>query len=145
MEKLNAETSLKNMITQLEHQQSVECDAVKEQLHSAYESLKPVNLLISTLKDVTASIDLKDNLLNTAIGLSAGFLSKKLFEGVSGSPFKRLIGSALMFGVTNLVTKNPETLKSVGNQLMEVIRPASSFKDNGVAHHQPGTGITYLK
>lgn len=139
MEKLNAETSLRDMITQLEHQQSERCDAVKEQLHSAYESLKPVNLLVSTLKDVTSSIDLKGNLLNTAIGLSSGFVSKKLFEGVSKSPFKRLIGSALMFGVMNLVTKNPETLKSVGDKLLNVFRPATAFKENGAVHHQPGT------
>lgn len=145
MEKLNAENALKEAIRKLEQQRKEEGLAVKEQLHVAYDSLKPLNLIVSTLKDATVSIDLKDNLLNTAIGLTAGFLSKKVFEGVSHSPFKRLIGSALMFGVTNLVAKNPETIKSLGQQLMKVIRPATAHKENGAVPQQPGTRITDLK
>jgi hypothetical protein len=145
METLSAEDALRQAIKNLEQQRIEEGQAVKEQLHNAYDSLKPLNLIVSTLKDATVSIDLKDNMLNTAIGLTAGFLSKKLFEGVSRSPFKRLIGSALMFGVTNLVAKNPETIKSVGEQLMKVIRPATTHKENGSVHHQPDKRIYDLK
>lgn len=136
MEKLNAEDTLRNAIAQLEDQRSEEGKAIKEQFQVAYESLKPLNLIKSTLKEATASIDLKDNLLNTTIGLAVGFVSKKLFEGKTKSPFKRLVGSALMFGVTNLISKNPETIKSIGGRLMNVIRPATAHHENGAFHHQ---------
>lgn len=145
MEKLNEATALKNAIAQLEHQRWEEGKAVKEQLRTAYESLKPLNLIVSTLKDATVSIDLKNNLLSSAIGLFAGFLSKRLFESVSKSPFKRLLGSALMFGITNLIAKNPGMIISVGEKLINAIRPASTQKDNGVVQYQRGSRVPDLK
>jgi hypothetical protein len=138
MEKLNSETALRNAIQQLEEKHLAQAKALTEQFHEAYESLKPINLIKSTIKEATASIDLKDNLLNTSIGLTAGFLSKKLFESVSKSPLKRLIGSAIMFGITNLVAKNPETVKALGLKFLNAIKPSTHHRNNGVAEHQPG-------
>lgn len=143
MNKLNSETALQNAIQQLEAKQRHEADALTEQFHTAYESLKPINLIKSTIKDAAASIDLKNNLLNTTIALASGYLSKKLYERFSKSPLKRLVGSALMFGVTNLIAKNPETIKSVGEQLLNAVQTPATQHDNDAVPHQAGVRITY--
>lgn len=112
MQKINSSAELHLAIAALELQQTAEAKLLKQQFNLAYESIKPVNLIKSTLKDISASQDLKDNLLNSAVGITVGYVSKKIFEGTSHSPVKRMLGTALMFGVTNAVAKNPETLKA---------------------------------
>ncbi|MFH0894208.1 MAG: hypothetical protein V2A54_07220 [Bacteroidota bacterium] len=121
MQKINSETGLRDAILQLERKQADEAKMLNEQLHLAYESIKPINLIKSIFNEAVASRDLKDNLLNTSVGLTAGYLSKILFQGITKSPFKKLLGTALMFGITNVVAKNPEAIKSFGNGFLKMI------------------------
>jgi hypothetical protein len=52
----------------------------------------------------------------------AGYLSKKAFESLTKSPAKKIIGTAIMFGVKNLVAQHPETVKNVVSGLFNFIR-----------------------
>ena len=99
---------------------------------SAGESMKPINLIKSTFKDVAQSEDIKDNLINTGVGLAAGYVSKALFEGVTHSPLRKLLGTALMFGVTNIITRNPETVKAVSNGIFVFVKSKFAGKDDEV-------------
>lgn len=114
MQKINSETDLRNAILQLESLQAEEGRLLKEQFLLTYNSIKPINLIISTLKEATKSRELKDTIINASVGLTAGYLSKALFEIVTKSPLKKLLGTALMFGIKNLVARNPEAVKSFG-------------------------------
>lgn len=98
---------------------------MREQLRIAYESIKPVNLVKSALKEAVASQELKDQMLNTAVGLTAGYLSKKLFTDDDSSPFKRLLGALLSLGVTMAVAKNPEAVKEFGMKILDMISGAT--------------------
>jgi hypothetical protein len=118
MEKITSEASLRAAILQLELKQAEERKVLKEQYLLAYESMKPINLVKSTFKEITASPELKDEILNTSIGLATGYLSKMLFQGASHSPVRKLFGTVLMFGITNAVTKHPEVVKSVGKGIV---------------------------
>lgn len=120
MQKINSGADLKAAILQLESNQAEEGKILKEQFHLAYESIKPINLLKNVFNEIVDSQDLKNKVLNAAVGLGAGFISKKLFEGVSHGPLRKLLGTALMFGITNVVTKNPEIVKSLGNRVLEM-------------------------
>jgi len=71
---------------------------------------------------VVASQSLRDDLVNTSVGLAAGYVSKTLFEGVSHSPLRKLFGTALLFGITNAVRKNPDVVKSVVRGAFRIIR-----------------------
>jgi hypothetical protein len=122
MSKINSAADLRNAILELESKRTIEEKLLREQIHLAYESIKPVNLIKSTFKEAAASLDLKENILNTSVGLTAGFFSKILFEGVTKNPLKKLLGTALMFGITNIVAKNPDTVKSLGNSFLKIIR-----------------------
>ena len=138
MQTIDSETSLREAIVQLEGKWIDDGKQVKEQFFQTIESIKPINLIKSTFKDAVASPDLKDKILNTSVGLTAGFLTKLLFQGVVKSPINRLIGTAVMFGITNVVAKNPESVKSIGKGFFKMIRRKSGDRDNMADEQGPG-------
>lgn len=121
MENISTVAELRNAIQILEAEQYVKGQVLKEQLFITYEGMKPANLIRSTLNDLTASPFLLENIIGTTVGLATGFLSKKIVIGVSGNLIKKLIGSFLQLGVTNLVAHHPDTIKSFGNFIIHQI------------------------
>ena len=122
MQKINSEASLRNAILQLERKQADEGKIMKEQFLIAYESVKPVNMVKSAFKEIVASRDLKDDLLSASVGLAAGYIAKIAIRGVTRNPLKRLIGSALIAGITNVAANNPEIIQSLGNGFLKIFR-----------------------
>ena len=119
MQNITSAAELKDAIQLLEAEQSIKGQLLREQLFLTYESLKPVNLLKNALKEISSTPYLIDNISGTAMGLLGGFLSKKIFVGASGNLIRKLFGSVLQIGVTNLVAQNSETIKSVGQALIQ--------------------------
>jgi hypothetical protein len=118
MQNITSAAELKDAIQLLEAEQSIKGQLLREQLFLTYEGLKPVNLLKNALKEISSTPYLIDNISGTAMGLLGGFLSKKIFVGASGNLIRKLFGSVLQIGVTNLVTQNSEIIKSVGQALI---------------------------
>ncbi len=129
MQKIITETDLRVAILQLESKQTEERILMKEQFLLTVETLKPINLIKSTLMEAAGSGDLQDNMLNSTIGMSAGYISKILFQGASGGPVKKILGTALMFGIKNLVAHNPELVKSIGSGFFNLLRKTLRGKD----------------
>jgi hypothetical protein len=121
MENITSTAGLKKAIELLEAEQAVELQRLKEQFYPAYESLKPVSLLKSTLKDIRSSPYLIDNIIGTALGLATGYLSKKMLVGASVNRVRKLIGSILQFGVTNVVAQHVDSIKSYGRYFLQHI------------------------
>ena len=119
MQNITSAAELKDAIQLLEAEQSIKGQLLREQLFLTYESLKPANLLRNALKEISSTPYLIDNISGTAMGLLGGFLSKKIFVGTSGNLIRKLFGSVLQFGVTNLVAQNSEIIKSVGQALIQ--------------------------
>jgi hypothetical protein len=126
MQKITTDTSLREAIILLELKRADEEKLLREQLHITYESMKPINIIKNTYREVAVSENLKDELVNTSVGLVIGYLSKTLFESVSHSPVRKLIGTAILFGITGAVRKNPEAVKSMAKGLFNVIRSGIS-------------------
>ena len=118
MQKITTTAELKEAIRLLEIEQKAEGALLKEQFKITYESLKPVNLISNTIKDLVKSPNLKGDLLNTALSLGAGYLSKKAAVGNTSNPLKQLLGTLLQMGVTSLVSKNSGAIKSIGSELV---------------------------
>jgi hypothetical protein len=121
MESITTTAGLKNAIFLLEIEQAEKGQILKEQFVISWESLKPINLIKGAIHDISASPYLLDNILGTAIGLTTGYLSKKIIVGGSGNMFRKLFGSLLQFGVTNLVAQHPETIKSFSQFIIKTI------------------------
>ena len=129
MKQITTSIALRDAIVQLESTQAVEEKILKEQFHLAYKSMKPVSLIKSTFKEVASSKEIKEKVLTATVGLAAGFVSKKLFEGASHSPLRKLFGTALMFGITEAVNKNPEVVKAAAKGIFKII---TGLKPNSI-------------
>jgi hypothetical protein len=121
MQNITSTKDLKNAIQLLEVEQDIKGHLLKEQFYLTIESLKPMTLLKNALHDVSSSPKLIDNILATAMGIASGFLTNRVFVGASGSLIRKLLGSVLQFGITNVVAQHPETVKSLGEVIMQFI------------------------
>jgi hypothetical protein len=119
MQNITSVAGLKNAIQVLEVDQSVKGRLLKEQVYLIYESLKPINILRNSLKELFPSHHLIENMSGTAIGAAGGFLLKKVFVGASANMFRKLIGTVLQFGITNIITKNSDQIKSFAQTIFQ--------------------------
>jgi hypothetical protein len=76
-------------------------------------------VLRRTLKGIASPSFLIDDLPGALMAMASGYLSRKVVTGRSGNIFRKLLGSILQFGVTNLVAKNSETIKSTGISIFQ--------------------------
>lgn len=121
MQNITSSAELKNAIRLLEVEQAAKELLVQEQFHIIIDSFRPVNLLKSTLVNMTSAPYLIDTILGTTMGLAVNFLGNGRSIGSSGNIIKKLIGSALKFGATNVVAYNFDTIKSIGQALIHNI------------------------
>ena len=112
MQKINSEADLKNSIFQLKYMKAEEGRLLKDQFLILSNSLKPINLIISTLKEASKSKELKETLLSSSVKMTLVYLSKAVLKKVTLSPVKKILGTALIFGIKILVAKNPNAIKS---------------------------------
>ncbi len=102
---------LEARIQELEKVQTRQMAELKMSAVGIIEGFSPSNMLKSALKNVVHSPDLRSSVINTAIGIGAGFLGKKLFVGSSGSIFKKITGTALEFLIANFVRRKIPEMK----------------------------------
>jgi len=130
MNSINSATELRAAILHLEAEQDEEVRILKEQFNLAYESVKPINLIKSTLTQAVESSEVTNNFISIVTGLTAGYLSKKLFQSVSHSPLRNLLGTALQFGITTVIARNPEVVKAVGIEIWNLVSSLSNKDDS---------------
>jgi len=99
-------TDLATAIKRLERRKAVMEEDLKDLFHDLAEDFKPKNILKNTIHEVQESTELKHNLLKVAIGLGAGYFSRKLVINKSAGFVKKALGTALQYGITNFVAKN---------------------------------------
>lgn len=136
MQNITTTAGLREAIIVLESKRIIEEKELKEQLHITYESIKPINIIKTVYNEIAASDNLKTELVNTSVGLVAGYASKVLFESVSHSPIRKLIGTALLFGVTTTVAKHPEKVKTFAKVFFNLIKSVSSQRTSQQLLHE---------
>jgi hypothetical protein len=119
MQKINSGKDLKSAIQLMEAEQAMKGELLKEQIFTTYESLKPVNLITRTMKDLSSSPYVINSLAGSALGLATGYFSKRIVVGASTNIIRKLIGTALQFGITTLVAKKAVTIKSTGQSILQ--------------------------
>ena len=99
-------------ILSLINQQNQDEVLLKKEFKTCYESLKPLNLLKKTVKELISAPDFKEDVLNTSISLATGYLSRKVIVGSTNNPLKQILGSFVQMGITSIVAKNVDGIKS---------------------------------
>lgn len=121
MENISSVNDLRIAIQLLENEQMFKAQQLKEQFFVTYEHFKPVNLIKSTLNDVTESPYLVSNILGAVTALATGYLTKKAVIGRSANLFRRLVGGIIQFGVTNLIARHPDDVMKISNFVLDKI------------------------
>jgi hypothetical protein len=134
MQNISTSAELRDAIQLLEVEQAIKGQVLKQQFRLTYESLKPANLIMNALKDITTSPNLIENIIGNVLGLASGYVSKKVFVGTSGNLFRKLLGSVMQFGVTNLVSNHPDGVKSfmqlIMSKLLSKKKPVNSYHED---------------
>lgn len=121
MQKITTAAELDEAIRLLEIKQKVEVQLFKEQVRATYESMKPINLVKSFLKNLTTSPEVGGSLVNSVMGIVGGYLSKKAVVGGTTSTFRQVLGSIIQMGVTNLISRNADGIKSTTTSVFQKI------------------------
>lgn len=108
-------------IKELEQQQKQEYASLSWQIRETLDTLTPSNIIKTTIHDAITLPAFQDNIIDNAIGIVTGYLSKKTMVGSSKNPFKKLLGSALQWTITSYVSKHADTIKAAGNILVNKI------------------------
>jgi len=111
MGKQSAVDSLKETIRLLEIRQAEEGKMLKDQFIITYESLKPVNLIKSTIQELADSVEVKNNLFDSLLGVLSGYLSRSIVTSKSNLLMKILRVFA-HFGITNVIINNSEAIRN---------------------------------
>lgn len=112
---MNSITTTKELnaaILLLENKRTIELAEVKEHYKTTYESLRPINFIRNTVKELITAPDFKDDLLNTSLSLAAGYFSKKIAIGSTNNPFKQVLGNFLQMGVTSVISNNADGIRT---------------------------------
>lgn len=108
LEMIASATDLTTAIKRLERKKMLMEEDLKDHMHTILESLKPTNILKHTLHEVQESTPLKHNLLKIAIGLGAGYFSRKMIIGKSAGLVKKALGTAIQYGITQFIAKKDD-------------------------------------
>ena len=131
MKKINATEKLNQDIILLKAKRDDEFIALKKQIHTTYESIKPINLIKNAIKDVTALPDIKEGIGKVAIGVASGYLVKNIVFRSTYNPLKKLAGVALQVLVTNLAAKNSDKIKESGKGAFHFLKSLIASKKSG--------------
>ena len=119
MQNITSVAELKYAIQELETERKVKEQLLREQFYLTYESLKPVNILRNTLKNLFSSENLLENISGNAIGSFGGFILKRIFVGKSATTLKKLVGAILQFGIAKVISQNSDQIKTFGQAVIQ--------------------------
>jgi hypothetical protein len=121
MQKISSVSELKNAIQLLEVEHDTKEQLLKDQFYLTCESLKPVNILKNTLINILGKIKNSDGISDISLGVAGGLLLRNLFVGSSENIFRKITGSFLQLGITNLITQHSDLIKSVGHGIIQFL------------------------
>lgn len=133
MQSITSVDALQEAIATLKHRRNQQELEIASKLLLLYDnlkdSLKPVNIIKNIFRELIESPGIQHRALNAAMGMVAGYLSRKLFVRSPSGILKKLFGAALQFGVTTFVGTRGDAIKKGGLQLF-----------HGLFDHHNGNG-----
>jgi len=114
--------NLELRILTLENQQKEDILLFKEDIHQMVSQLNPLNILKNAfIKENDFKEGLGTSILSDIIGISMGYISKKLMFGTTNNPFKKLFGTMIQFAIAKFVSNHSERIHAVGEVLTNKI------------------------
>lgn len=95
MEKITSTAELKNAIRMLEERKIADQELLREEFEYVKEKLKPANVVRSTFHQVFTGPNLVRTIMIVSVGITAAYISKKYFQGLTGRLLRRVLGQVL--------------------------------------------------
>ncbi len=118
---INNSEELEKVIIELEKRKVVQEKNLREAFISTKQSFRPINLIKSTIREITHTPEIRESAIKTAAGIGIGLLTKDMFIGRAIPVIRKLVSSALENGVQNGVKSTSNTIKAVGTVLLNQI------------------------
>lgn len=113
MESIKTEKELQAHIDILQEKWREEGAVIKKEFFVMYENFHPLSFLTKSVKELVGSRKGSNGLLNSTLAVTAGSLAKMFFVNASKNPIKKMVGTVLMVGVSNMVNRHPEILGTI--------------------------------
>lgn len=113
MYNINNTDELRQAILLLENEVEEQKLQVKEQLNLLYKTFEPVTVVKNVFNEVVTSEEFRANILTATMGISTGYITKKLLFKKNNNPLKSLLGNLLQYGLANLIIHPSRTLQTI--------------------------------
>lgn len=114
-------------ISVLQMQAHEERLALKEEVIELINTIHPIKLLTQGFKEIIHSKEVKDGLFSLSIGMSAGYIAKKIVIGKSEGTLQHIAGNMVGMLVSKNVALHSDQIKSAG---LFVLRGLFSSRNN---------------
>jgi hypothetical protein len=121
MQKISTHAALKIAINELQLRQEGDFIVLKEQVMDTYHSFTLGKIIKRAVSSTVAMPGLGNKVLTAAVGLTTGFITKKIVIGATSNPLLKLLGLAVEITVADKVAENSGKLKTLGKILMDKI------------------------
>lgn len=122
----NETDTLNETIVELGNQQAEELKSIILQFYETYERLKPINLLKSSLQEVSSSSKIKQDLLHQTLRLALDYLSKRFLMTASKHLIKKNAGTFLQIGMFIIIVRNSDTIiTNLESLIKQIFNPKS--------------------
>jgi hypothetical protein len=128
--KITSQAALKNQIQILEIEQQLQWQEIKQDAKELFDSFTPSNQIKNVISEFTHSSDLKENIIDTGLSVSVGFLANKLVVGSSKNILSQITGDFIQKGVTNLIFNHASAIKSSLYNLLAPTKDAEKQTSN---------------
>jgi hypothetical protein len=99
-------TLLQEKILLLEISQMESLSELKMHAQLAFDSVNPISFIRNTISDITTSPPIKNNIVNSLVGMATGYVGKAILIGKAHNPMSRILGTVLQFAISNFVSKH---------------------------------------
>lgn len=119
MDKITSTSELEARIIELQTQGKEESVALKTELSVAVENINPIQILTNGLKEILKSPEVKHELFNLSLGMSAGYMAKRLVIGKSENTLQHITGNIVGMVVSKNVSLNADKIRSTTYLLLK--------------------------
>lgn len=110
---IKSSEDIRKVIVLLEDEVEEQKQLLMGQVNILYDNFRPVNVVKDLFSEIVTSKELRSIVLTTTIGISTGYLVKRLLFKKSNNPLKTLTGYMLQYGIANFIVNPSWMLKTI--------------------------------
>jgi uncharacterized membrane protein YeaQ/YmgE (transglycosylase-associated protein family) len=117
----NSSFDLQKRISALQLQSMKERLDLKDEVQKILSNIHPVKLITHGLKEIITSPEVKEGLFSLTMGMSAGYVAKKIVVGKSENMIQTIAGNVVGMVVSKNVALHSDQIRSAGMFILKGI------------------------